>query len=108
MRRETSYCTSQGGAHHSIPNNAEATGFGSALTDHGGPLGGNDAPIPKDSALTSVGAQLWFTPNWSFIAEFDGVFVSGYQLYAGFRHAALCVVNVYDLLTTHLVLVNEV
>jgi uncharacterized protein with beta-barrel porin domain len=43
----------------------------------------NGAPIPQDSALTSAGAQLFFAPNWSFLAKFDGEFVSGYQLYAG-------------------------
>ena len=43
----------------------------------------NGAPIPHDSALTSVGAQLFFTPNWSFLAKFDGGFADGYQLYAG-------------------------
>jgi autotransporter-associated beta strand protein len=43
----------------------------------------NGAPIPHDSALTSAGAQLFFTPNWSFLATFDGEFASGYQLYAG-------------------------
>jgi uncharacterized protein with beta-barrel porin domain len=40
-------------------------------------------PIPHDSALTSAGAQLFFTPNWSLLAKFDGEFASGYQLYAG-------------------------
>ncbi len=43
----------------------------------------NGAPIPKDSALTSAGAQLFFTPSWSFLAKFDGEFANGYQLYAG-------------------------
>jgi uncharacterized protein with beta-barrel porin domain len=43
----------------------------------------NGAPIPHDSALTSAGAQLFFTPNWSFLAKFDGEFADGYQLYAG-------------------------
>jgi uncharacterized protein with beta-barrel porin domain len=43
----------------------------------------NGAPIPHDSALTSAGAQLFFTPNWSFTARFDGEFASGSQLYAG-------------------------
>jgi hypothetical protein len=43
----------------------------------------NGAPIPHDSALTSAGAQLFFTPNWSFLAKFDGEFAAGYQLYAG-------------------------
>jgi len=41
------------------------------------------APIPHDSALTSASAQLNFTPNWSFIAKFDGEFASGSQIYAG-------------------------
>jgi uncharacterized protein with beta-barrel porin domain len=43
----------------------------------------NGAQIPHDSALTSAGAQLFFTPNWSFLAKFDGEFAGGYQLYAG-------------------------
>ncbi|MGH6674254.1 MAG: autotransporter outer membrane beta-barrel domain-containing protein [Xanthobacteraceae bacterium] len=43
----------------------------------------NGAPIPRDSALTSAGAQLFFTPNWSLLAKFDGEFAGGSQLYAG-------------------------
>ncbi len=43
----------------------------------------NGAPIPQNSALTTVGAQLWFTPNWSFLAKFDGEFAPGSQTYAG-------------------------
>ena len=43
----------------------------------------NGAPIPHDSALASAGAQLWFTPNWSFIAKFDGEFAQSAQTYAG-------------------------
>ncbi|HEY1979513.1 MAG TPA: autotransporter outer membrane beta-barrel domain-containing protein [Xanthobacteraceae bacterium] len=43
----------------------------------------NGAPIPHDSALTSAGAQLFLTSNWSFLAKFDGEFASGSQLYAG-------------------------
>jgi outer membrane autotransporter protein len=43
----------------------------------------NGAPMPENSALTSAGAQLFFTPNWSLLAKFDGQFASGYQLYAG-------------------------
>jgi uncharacterized protein with beta-barrel porin domain len=43
----------------------------------------NGAPIPQDSALTSAGAQLFFAPNWSVLAKFDGEFASGSQLYAG-------------------------
>jgi uncharacterized protein with beta-barrel porin domain len=41
------------------------------------------APIPHNSALASASAQLNFTPNWSFIAKFDGEFASGAQIYAG-------------------------
>ena len=43
----------------------------------------NGAPIPHDSALTSAGAQLFLTSDWSFLAKFDGEFASGSQLYAG-------------------------
>jgi uncharacterized protein with beta-barrel porin domain len=43
----------------------------------------NGAPIPHDSALTSAGAQLFFAPNWSLTAKFDGEFAGGYALYAG-------------------------
>jgi hypothetical protein len=43
----------------------------------------NGAPIPHDSALTSAGAQLFFAPNWSLLAKFDGEFASGSQTYAG-------------------------
>jgi hypothetical protein len=41
------------------------------------------APIRQNSALTSAGAQLFFTPNWSFLAKFGGEFASGSQTYAG-------------------------
>ncbi len=43
----------------------------------------NGAPIPKNSALTSAGAQLFFTPNWSLLAKFDGEFARGSQTYGG-------------------------
>jgi outer membrane autotransporter protein len=42
----------------------------------------NGAPIPKDSALTSVGAQLFITRQWSLLAKFDGEFAQGAQSYA--------------------------
>ena len=48
---------------------------GAAFTVEGG-------PIPHDSALTSVGAQLFLAPSWSLTAKFDGEFASGSQLYA--------------------------
>ena len=40
------------------------------------------APIPHDSALASASAQLFFTPNWSLLAKFDGEFASRAQIYA--------------------------
>jgi outer membrane autotransporter protein len=43
----------------------------------------NGAAIPQNSALTSAGAQLYFTPNWSLIGKFDGGFAPGSQTYAG-------------------------
>jgi hypothetical protein len=43
----------------------------------------NGAPIPQNSALTSAGAQLFFTPSWSLLAKFDGEFAPGSQTYAG-------------------------
>jgi len=41
------------------------------------------AAIARDSALTSTGAQLFFTPNWSLLAKFDGEFAPTSQTYAG-------------------------
>jgi uncharacterized protein with beta-barrel porin domain len=43
----------------------------------------NGAAVPKNSALASVGGQLYFTPNWSFEAKFDGEFASSAQTYSG-------------------------
>ena len=41
------------------------------------------AAIPHDSALTSAGAQLFLSANWSLIAKFDGEFAAHSQIYAG-------------------------
>ncbi len=41
------------------------------------------APIQKNSALTSAGAELKINTNWSLAARFDGEFASGSQTYAG-------------------------
>jgi len=41
------------------------------------------AAIPHDSALTSVGAELFLTPRWTLLAKFDGEFGNGSQTYAG-------------------------
>ena len=43
----------------------------------------NGAPIPQNSALTSVGAELWLSSNLSVIAKFDGELASGSHTYAG-------------------------
>ncbi|HEY1980627.1 MAG TPA: autotransporter outer membrane beta-barrel domain-containing protein, partial [Xanthobacteraceae bacterium] len=43
----------------------------------------NGAAIPANSALASAGAQLFFTPNWSVEAKFNGEFASTAQTYAG-------------------------
>ena len=41
------------------------------------------AAIPRNSALTSAGAELFLTPRWSLIGKFDGEFATGAQTYAG-------------------------
>jgi hypothetical protein len=41
------------------------------------------APILHDSALASDSAQLFFTPNLSLLAKFDGEFACGAQNYVG-------------------------
>ena len=41
------------------------------------------APIPHDLALTTAGAQLYLTPQWTLIAKFDGEFANGSQTYGG-------------------------
>ncbi len=43
----------------------------------------NGAPMPHDSALTSAGAELFLTPQWTMLAKFDGEFANGSQTYAG-------------------------
>jgi uncharacterized protein YhjY with autotransporter beta-barrel domain len=43
----------------------------------------NGAPIPTDTALASVGAELHVTARWSVLAKFDGEFAKNSQTYAG-------------------------
>jgi uncharacterized protein YhjY with autotransporter beta-barrel domain len=43
----------------------------------------NGAPIPTDSALASVGAELHMTTRWSVLAKFDGEFAKSAQTCAG-------------------------
>ena len=43
----------------------------------------NGAAPPKNSALTSLGAELRMTENWSLLGKFDGQFGNGAQTYGG-------------------------
>jgi outer membrane autotransporter protein len=43
----------------------------------------NGAPISRDSALTSAGAEMFLASNWTLLAKFDGEFAGGSQTYAG-------------------------
>ena len=43
----------------------------------------NGAPLPRNSALASAGAELRFNNNWSLLAKFDGQFANGTHFYAG-------------------------
>ena len=43
----------------------------------------NGAPIPHDSALTTAGAEFFFTPRWTLLVKFEGEFAPGSQTYAG-------------------------
>ena len=49
----------------------------------GGTFTVNGAAIPQNSALTTAGAQLFLTPQWTLLAKFEGEFASGSQTYAG-------------------------
>jgi uncharacterized protein with beta-barrel porin domain len=67
-------------AHDFVSNPAISAGFeslpGASFTVFG-------APLAHDSALTTLGAQLFLTPNWSLLAKFEGEFANGSQTYAG-------------------------
>ena len=43
----------------------------------------NGAPVPRNSALTSVGAEMHLTSRWTLLGKFDGEFASSSQIYAG-------------------------
>ena len=53
----------------------------------------NGAPMPPNSALTTVGAQLFLSANWSLLAKFEGEFAKGSQTYAGSEYLAIYVVS---------------
>jgi uncharacterized protein with beta-barrel porin domain len=41
------------------------------------------AALPGNSALTTASVELRFSPQWSFVAKFDGELASAAQTYAG-------------------------
>ena len=49
----------------------------------GGTFTVNGTPIPRNSALTTAGAELFLTPRWTLLAKFDGEFGAGSQTYGG-------------------------
>ena len=67
-------------AHDFVSNPALSASFetlsGSSFTVYG-------APIPHDTALTTVGAQLLLSANWSVTGTFNGDFAQGSQTYSG-------------------------
>ena len=67
-------------AHDFVTNPALSAGFqalpGTSFTVNG-------APIPHDSALTTAGAELFLSANWSLLAKFEGEFGNNSQTYAG-------------------------
>jgi uncharacterized protein with beta-barrel porin domain len=67
-------------AHDFVNNPALSAGF-QALP--GASFTVNGAPIPHDSALTTAGAELFFSASWSLLAKFEGEFGNGSQTYAG-------------------------
>ena len=67
-------------AHDFVSNPALSAAF-EALP--GGGFTVNGAPIPPNSALTTLGAQLFLTPQWTLLAKFEGEFAPSSQTYAG-------------------------
>jgi uncharacterized protein with beta-barrel porin domain len=67
-------------AHDFVSNPALNASFetlsGSSFTVYG-------APIPHDTALTTVGAQLLLSANWSVTGTFNGDFAASAQTYSG-------------------------
>jgi uncharacterized protein with beta-barrel porin domain len=67
-------------AHDFVSNPALSASF---ETLSGGSFTVYGAPIPHDTALTSVGAQLLLSANWSLTGTFNGDFAPGSQTYSG-------------------------
>ncbi len=66
---------------HDFVNNPALSATFQALP--GGAFTVNGAPIPQNSALTTAGAQLFLTPQWTLLTKFEGEFAAGSQTYAG-------------------------
>jgi uncharacterized protein with beta-barrel porin domain len=67
-------------AHDWVSNPALGAAF---QTLPGGAFTVNGAAVPANSTLASAGAQVFFRPNWSFEAKFDGEFAKTAQTYGG-------------------------
>jgi outer membrane autotransporter protein len=67
-------------AHDFVSNPALSAAFESLP---GGGFTVNGAPLARDSALASAGAELFLSPRWTLLAKFDGEFANGSQTYAG-------------------------
>jgi hypothetical protein len=67
-------------AHDWVSNPALGATF---QTLPGGAFTVNGAAVPANSALASAGAQVFFRPNWSFEAKFEGEFAKTAQTYGG-------------------------
>jgi outer membrane autotransporter protein len=67
-------------AHDFVGNPAVNAAFqvlpGDTFTIHG-------APLARNSALTTAGAQLFLTPRWTLLGKFEGEFASNSQTYSG-------------------------
>ena len=66
---------------HDFVNNPSLNAAFKSLPGGSFTVGG--APTPKNSALTSAGAELFLNANWPVVAKFDGEFASGSQTYTG-------------------------
>ena len=66
--------------HDFVTNPALSAAF---QTVPGGSFTVNGAPIAHDSALTSLGAELFLAPNWTLLTKLDSEFAHGSQTYAG-------------------------
>jgi uncharacterized protein with beta-barrel porin domain len=67
-------------AHDFVSNPALSAAF---QTLPGGNFTVFGASLPRGSRLTTAGAQLYLTPQWTLIVKFDGEFANGSHTYGG-------------------------